>query len=155
MSYEIELLEVAARPIAAVAATVPRGQIPRALIECLDKVYALLRTRQIAGLGCNIAVYREGPAGAVAMLAGVETPEAIEGEGEVIGAATPTGRAAMATHWGPYDRLGEAYAALGSWLAARGLVCHVRWEVYGDWSDDPAKLRTDVFHLIEPESMHD
>jgi effector-binding domain-containing protein len=23
------------------------------------------------------------------------------------------------------------------------------WEVYGHWSDDPAKLRTDIYYLIE------
>jgi hypothetical protein len=23
------------------------------------------------------------------------------------------------------------------------------WEVYGDWSDDPAKLRTDVLYLLK------
>jgi effector-binding domain-containing protein len=69
----------------------------------------------------------------------------------VTAAATPAGRAAVTAHWGPYDRLGDAYAALAAWLAARGLASRLQWEVYGDWSDDPAKLRTDVYHLIEPE----
>ena len=23
----------------------------------------------------------------------------------------------------------------------------VSWEVYGDWDDDPAKRRTDIYHL--------
>ncbi len=23
------------------------------------------------------------------------------------------------------------------------------WEVYGDWDDDPSKLRTDVFYLLK------
>jgi hypothetical protein len=22
------------------------------------------------------------------------------------------------------------------------------WEIYGDWDEDPAKLRTDIFHLL-------
>jgi hypothetical protein len=24
------------------------------------------------------------------------------------------------------------------------------WEVYGDWEDDPARRRTDVYFLLEP-----
>jgi hypothetical protein len=26
----------------------------------------------------------------------------------------------------------------------------VSWEVYGDWEDDPAKLRTDIYFLLRP-----
>ena len=28
----------------------------------------------------------------------------------------------------------------------------VNWEVYGDWDDDPAKRRTDIYFLLEPAS---
>jgi hypothetical protein len=28
----------------------------------------------------------------------------------------------------------------------------LNWEVYGDWSDDPAKLETEVYMLLEPDA---
>ena len=33
---------------------------------------------------------------------------------------------------------------------AHGRLARVNWEVYGDWDDDPAKRRTDIYFLLEP-----
>ena len=39
--------------------------------------------------------------------------------------------------------------ALIAWCNEKGLErTSVNWEVYGDWEEDPAKRRTDVFHLL-------
>ena len=74
---------------------------------------------------------------------------ALAAAGEVGAAATRAGRAVATTHWGPYEELGAAHRAIAGWIAAQGLASRVNWEVYGDWADDPAQRRTDVFHLIE------
>jgi hypothetical protein len=43
-----------------------------------------------------------------------------------------------------------AYAALEQWCRDNGRrSAVVNWEVYGDWDDDPAKRRTDVYFLLE------
>jgi hypothetical protein len=40
-----------------------------------------------------------------------------------------------------------AYAALDVWCEIHGhRQPRVQWEVYGDWSDDPAELRTDIYY---------
>ena len=50
--------------------------------------------------------------------------------------------------------LRRAYAALDRWLADHGRrPAGVSWEIYGDWEDDPAKRRTDVYFLLEPEAV--
>jgi hypothetical protein len=149
MTYEIELREVAAQPIAAVTQLARPNEIGRTLIAGLDKVYAALRQQGVAPLGCNVGLYRDAGEGRVSVCSGVQTPQPIAAEGEVGAAATPTGRAAATTHWGPYEELGAAHRAIAGWIAARGLASRVNWEVYGDWADDPAQRRTDVFHLIE------
>jgi hypothetical protein len=40
-------------------------------------------------------------------------------------------------------------AALERWCAASGRApAGTRWEVYGDWEEDPAKRQTDVYFLL-------
>jgi effector-binding domain-containing protein len=62
---------------------------------------------------------------------------------------TPSGRAATAAHFGSYDLLSEAHAAVREWCAAKGeALAGPNWEAYGHWDDDPARVRTDVFYLL-------
>ena len=148
-TYEIDIREVAAQPMAAVTQSALPAEIGKTLIAGLDKVYAVLRLQGVAPLGCNVGLYRDGGDGRVSVCSGVETPHVIEAEGDVAAAATPAGRAAATTHWGPYEELGAAHRAIAGWIAARGLASRLNWEVYGDWADDATQRRTDVFHLIE------
>jgi effector-binding domain-containing protein len=54
-----------------------------------------------------------------------------------------------ATHVGPYDRMAETYRAIEAYVHEHGLrISGPSWEVYGHWSDDPAKLRTDIYFTI-------
>ena len=47
--------------------------------------------------------------------------------------------------------MGAASAALEAWCTSAGRgPAGVNWEVYGDWDDDPARRRTDVYFLLEP-----
>jgi effector-binding domain-containing protein len=80
--------------------------------------------------------------GAVTMFAAVGAVEPLQ---------TPHGVAAMTTHWGDYGRLGEAHAAVVAWCRAHGrTLAGPSWEVYGHWDADPARLRTDIYYLLQP-----
>lgn len=49
-------------------------------------------------------------------------------------------------HIGPYERLGESYAALNADIAARGLSTNgLSLERYGDWTDDASQLVTEIY----------
>jgi hypothetical protein len=79
---------------------------------------------------------------------GVEVTRPFEGEGDVIAIEAPAGEVAMTTHGG-YDQLGAAHDAIHAWRAASGRVFGGwSWEIYGDWSDDPSKLETQVVYLL-------
>jgi effector-binding domain-containing protein len=55
----------------------------------------------------------------------------------------------MATHHGPYAGLGRAHQAVIDYCDVHGLQrAGPRWEIYGPHRDDPAELRTEVFHLL-------
>lgn len=115
----------------------------------LDRVWAFLRaTPGLRTDGHNIAIYRGSGESADCEL-GVEIVREFPATDEVVCSATPAGRAATATHWGAYRELGRTYRAIHAHCRANGLaVAEVCWEIYGDWNDDPAKLRTDVFVLV-------
>jgi effector-binding domain-containing protein len=52
-------------------------------------------------------------------------------------------------HIGPYEQLRISHAAVIEWGRQNGYrLTGTCWEIYGDWNDDPAKLRTDIFHLV-------
>ena len=83
---------------------------------------------------------------------GVEVDHRSPGAARSSARAPPAGTVATTAHFGPYNRLGEAHEAIHKWCKENGRT-PVRpcWEVYGHWDDDPAKLRTDVFYLLQAE----
>ncbi len=62
--------------------------------------------------------------------------------------ATPGGRAATAIHVGPYQNMSMTTQAIRRWIVDQGLTPGIDWEVYGDWSDDESKRRTQVYFLV-------
>ena len=152
MTYEIVTERAAARPIAAVHRRVKVGHVGTSWKPALDQVWAFLRERQ--GLrtdGHNIFVYhhpaRRGEPMDVDF--GVEVVGAFEGAGEVVFTHTPAGQVASTLHVGPYDRLADAHQAIDAWRSAHGRAFGAAsWEIYGDWSDDPAALQVQVVYLL-------
>jgi effector-binding domain-containing protein len=150
MSDDVRIVEATAGPLAVVRASrIAPPELGATIMASLDKVYALLRGRGMGGLGHNVVVYRVGPPPWDIEI-GVQTPSPIAPEGEVVASETPAGRAATAVHWGAYDRLHETHQKIHVWCRANGFKLGAyNWELYGDWFDDPAKVRTDVFYLVE------
>ena len=151
--YIVSLQRTAPRTIGAVHARLPIRAVPAAFARYLDQVYAAARAGAVQLDGQNVFVYRDAPdrpaEADIAFGVGVTAPFA------AVGAVTPTplpvGEVATTTHWGSYARLGAAHDAVLAWCRAHGRrPTGTRWEVYGHWTDDESKLRTDVFHLLEP-----
>jgi effector-binding domain-containing protein len=113
-------------------------------------VWNVLRAQQVAGAGRHVAVYLDGQ---INLEVGAEVATPFAGHGEVVGSATPAGLVATTTHYGPYNRLGEAHEAIRRWCASNGYsLAGPNWEVYDHWKDeyssDPSKIRTDVYYLV-------
>jgi effector-binding domain-containing protein len=128
------------------------------LTEQIEKaflaVYAAVDSGKLQGPGPNVILYRRLGGGEVEVECGVQVAAPFAYMGEVLYRETPGGRAASITHHGPYDRIGETHAALVAWVAGHGLrLTGVRWEVYGEWSDNPEDLRVEVFHQVAEEDL--
>lgn len=97
------------------------------------------------GHGHNFILYSNETKEGATLLIGVLDRQPGGADPDVKPAHVPGGRVITAPHWGDYGRMRQTYDALHAEVAARGLRrIWMSLEVYGDWSDDPAKLRTDL-----------
>ena len=150
MPYDVHAEQAGPRVLAAVRAVTTPQRLSTDIIRLLDQVWPLLR-EQGARTGHNVVIYHPGEGGEFTIEAGVEVFTGFEEHGAVKRVTTPAGEAATVAHYGEYSAMGGAYAALDEWCAANGRhLAGVNWEVYGDWDDDPARLRTDIYKLLSP-----
>ena len=146
MRYLVTLTDVAARPTAVVAATTTWQEFPTLWRPHLVEVWTCLHAGGI-DRGCrNIMLYWDDTPH---VEVGVELLVPCPLTGRVVASALPTGQVAMTTHFGPYAGLAAAHKAVIDWCDAQGRQrVGTRWEVYGPHNDDPAKVWTEVYHLL-------
>jgi effector-binding domain-containing protein len=146
----IERLEP--RILAAVRRTAAPREVPRVFRPALDLVWAFLaRHADLRADGHNVFLYHHvaEPMTGMPIDFGVEVARRFDPEGDVRCVETPAGEAAVLRHVGAYSGLAQAHAELHSWCAANGKAIGASsLEVYGDWSDDPAKLETTIQYLL-------
>ncbi len=153
MEYSVSVARMQTQPIAAVRQRMRSVDIPTGFKQPLDKVWEFLRRHpELRDGGHNLFLYRHDmdASGAITIDFGVQVTHRFERDGEVFGSKTPVGEVASTIHLGPYDRLGEAHAAVHAWIAKNDRrVGDWSWEIYGDWNSDPNKLETHVVYLLE------
>jgi len=146
MRYQVTLKEVAARPTAVVPATTTWQEFPTLWRELSDEVWACLHEGGIFG-GCRVVMLYLDDVPNVEV--GVELLVPCTLTGRVVASALPAGQVATTVHHGPYSELGSAHRAVTDWCAAQGRQrLGTVWEVYGPHDDDPAKVWTEVYHLL-------
>jgi effector-binding domain-containing protein len=146
MEPAVTVATVPERPTAVVAAVTTWQDFPSQWKPMLDQVYACLSRHGSAGQGCNIMLYKDATP---QVEVGVELIAPCALDSPVIRSSLPAGQVAMTVHRGPYGELGRAHEAVAQWCAASGLeLAGPRWEIYGDWREDPADLETEVYYLL-------
>lgn len=111
-----------------------KPQLSKVIPEACGTVWNVLRAKQIKGAGRHVAVYLDD---VFDLEIGVELESPFGGEREVIGSSLPAGQVATTTHFGPYQRLGDAHEAVHQWFKAnRREPIRPCWETYGHWGDE-------------------
>jgi effector-binding domain-containing protein len=114
------------------------ANLPNQIRALFDEFYAGFQGKG----GLNIVLYPGDVAGEFEIECGVE----VESGGN---SSTPAGIIATTVHLGPYNQMAPAHKAIHQWARENARkFAGPSWEVYGHWSDDPAKLRTDIFYLL-------
>lgn len=152
MACQIELTTAEAVLTAVIKGRVQPKELSKFVPAACGEVWSFIRSAGLLRPGRHVALYLDG--GSVE--AGAEVSERFVGNDRVHCSQLPAGRAATATHFGPYARLGEVHSKVRHWCAEHGhRLSGVCWEIYGhwdeSWSADPSKIRTDVFHLVSDQ----
>ena len=98
------------------------------------------------GHGHNFILYSNETREGGTLLIGVLGRQPGGGDPDVKVAHIPGGRAIAAPHWGDYGKMRSTYDLLHAEVKAKNLKrIWMSLEVYGDWNEDPAKVRTDLY----------
>ena len=147
MEYQVQIGRVGSQPTAVVRRRARPDELARVVPQGCGEVWAFVRAAGLPHPGRHLALYLDGE---INLEVGVEVTQPFTGDGRVVCSSLPAGPVATAAHLGPYDRLGEAHGAIRAWCAGQGhALAGPCWEVYGHWTDAPARLRTDVFYLLQ------
>ena len=150
MEYEVTIEAVGEQVIAAARRRTTFATISREIGALLAGPWAFVRAQ--SGLwtdGHNVAIYWDTANGG-SIEVGVQVNRPFEETDLVVRSATPGGTVARTAHHGPYNRLGAAHDAVQAWCREHGHETALPfWEIYGDWDDDPSRLRTDVLYLLK------
>jgi effector-binding domain-containing protein len=146
--YEVRIVTTEARPTAVVAQATTWAEFPTLWMQLLDQVYAFLKEGRVVQTGHNVMLYKDDVPN---VEVGVEVDASFAPVGRVTPSILPAGEVATTLHQGSYAGLDGAHRAIHAWCAANGRALDSpRWEIYGDWHEDPARLETEVFYLLRP-----
>ena len=137
--YTVEVKQVPEQPIAVLHGRATTANLPATIRTLFDRFYAGFKSQG----GLNVVLYHDsGLPGEFEIECGVQ----LEQGGNAV---TPKGTVATTVYLGPYDQMKPAHAAIHAWARENSRrLAGTSWEVYGHWSDDPTKLRTDIYYLL-------
>jgi effector-binding domain-containing protein len=132
------------------------------IMALLSEVWDVLKHADVRHTGHNVVLYWDAPGKALLLTdegvpieVGVQVVTPFERMGRVVCAAIPGGTVATVVHRGLYQKLSEAHTAVRRWCAEHGYaLAGPNWEIYGDWTDNPDELHTDVFYLLQESEQH-
>lgn len=98
------------------------------------------------GHGHNFILYANETKEGATLTVGVLDRQPGGGDPDVKAAHVPGGRVITAPHMGDYAKMKDTYDVLHAEVKAKNLRrIWMSLEVYGDWDEDPAKVRTDLY----------
>jgi len=114
--------------------------------KLMDELWRRVRERGLPHKGINFWVYNR----ADHMSTCVEMRNGAATDGILDHMPVSITKYAYFKHVGPYNKLGDVHRGMDRELAARNLTeCGPRIEKYGDWTEDPNQLITEVFIGID------
>jgi effector-binding domain-containing protein len=158
-----EIVELDEQQVAVIAGQVAMAELPEFFDSSFGELAATLAAQGVGIVGPAFARYHGPPDDVADLEVGFPTDRAVSPTGSVTPSVLPAGRAARAVHEGSYDRLGESWERLGSWLAQQGqrpaesmwpesMWPKSMWEVYVTEPSpdmDPADLRTELWWPLD------
>jgi AraC family transcriptional regulator len=157
VSYTITREELAPQPVLVVRKRVRRADIAKTLAEQLGRIFQHAHSSAAAIAGQPFTRYLDWGPGVLTLEVGLPIVAAAHSDppaaGDIRSDSLPGGPVATTTHFGSYEKLNDAHAAVQIWMDEKNLSgAGAPWEVYvTDPADvpDPANWRTQVFWPLE------
>jgi effector-binding domain-containing protein len=145
----VRVEQVPSIPLAVIRRQASQGELSTLVPEFCGRVWTEVKKQGVKA-GRHVAIYWNRD---IRLEVGVELHGSFTDREPVVRSATPAGTVAVVRHLGPYNRLGEAHAAVRTWSEATGrTLAGPNWEIYGHWLDawntDPGSIITDVYYQI-------
>ncbi len=151
--FEVKEKRLVAQPAVVIRAKARADQLGPVMGELLPAVWAFLQERAVEPAGPPFSRYLDMEGDEWEFECGIAVSVPVAGEGRIEASELPAGDAASTMHVGPYETLGETWAALRGWLAECGKrQGSAPWELY--WTDpgevaNPAEWRTELVAPLE------
>lgn len=148
MHYDITQQSIESLTLLYKAARCEHGKIAETLGAILPAVFGHATAEGIAMVGPPVVLYVQWGPGMVTLHAGMPVAPGSTGTGDIEVAVLPATDAAVTIHTGPYDSLGEAHAAMETYLhendlSGAGPVREVYLTDPGE-VPDPAEWKTQI-----------
>ena len=152
MALEFGTTELAAQPILGIRTSTTMDEIGNVIGPLFGEVYGYIQQSGHKPAGMPLAIYHSMPGDSVELECAMPIASPLAGSGRIQAGELPAGTAVTVTHIGPYDTLGQTWAALTEWMKSRGLdAAAAPWEVYATdpgAEPDSSKWRTDIFFPV-------
>jgi effector-binding domain-containing protein len=158
MQYQIEISGVEPQSIAIIRDYANASNIADKIRAHLSTIWNTLRAAGCQSMGRSVVLYNdEGNVGSFGTEQGMPVEIGVEigadfvERAEIVRSTLPEGTVLTVAHFGAYQKLGAAHAAVRNFAKEHGhtLPGHY-WEIYGHWTVNEEELRTDVFYLVKP-----
>jgi effector-binding domain-containing protein len=149
MSYTIETRDEPAQPTATIRVQTPTEAMTSVMDTGWPEVWGYLESAGVHPSGPPFIRYHHVDPEQADIEVGFPVPAPVGGAGRVAAGELPGGTVAVTDHFGSYDMLPAAYAALAQWLEAQGHnpMETAPWTIY--WTDpgeepDQGKWRAEI-----------
>jgi effector-binding domain-containing protein len=141
------------QPVLAIRHAVPSSMFQAFMGGALEELYTFITQAEVEPEGPPMARYHAFGPDIIDVEVCLPVAAGTIGAGRITTQILPGSEVASVVHVGPYDREGEAYAALEQWIALHGHVvsgppCE-RYLVGPDAGVSPAEYRTEIQMPIE------
>src|SRR3954452_2701489 len=135
MSYTIETRDVPAQSTATIRVQTPTAAMTSVMDTAWPEVWGYLESAGVHPCGPQFIRYHHVDPEQADIEVGFPVPAPVGGAGRVAAGELPGGTVAVTDHFGSYDTLPAAYAALAQWLEAQGHnpLATAPWTMY--WTD--------------------
>jgi effector-binding domain-containing protein len=139
----VRIVDLKPQTGAGIEAFVRWADIGPSIRKTFDRLYAPGAMKP--GHGHNFILYTNETRGGGTLLIGVLDREPGGADPDVKAVHVPGGRVLATPHWGDYGSMPSTYKQMYDEMKERKLKrAPMSLEIYGDWYDDPSKVKTDL-----------